>query len=108
MFIHFKIDQIVDKLLTKATRTFCKSVLAFPDSSPTLITVRKRSLRRLCFFTPVCQSFCSQGCVRSRGECVVVVGGGCGRGHACWGGCGREACMAGGHTWGGVAGGHAW
>ena len=25
------------------------------------ITTRKQSLRRLCFYTPVCQSFCSQG-----------------------------------------------
>ena len=48
-------------------------------------------------FTPVCQSFCSQG-----GVCVVGV---CGRGHVWWGTCvvggthGRGACMAGVCVW---------
>ena len=62
-------------------------------------------------FTPVCQSFCSQGGLRGWGACMVARGGMCG----CWGAC----VVAGGCVWllGGmhgcrgvcmVAGGHAW
>ena len=93
-----------------------------------IITARKRSLRRLCFYT--CLSFCPQGGLHSGGHAwwgvcvaggmhggggVCMVGGMCGRGHVSWG-----ACMAGGCAWwgacvargvwqGGMHGrGHAW
>ena len=85
-----------------------------------IITVRKRSLRRLCFYT--CLSVilftaggacmvqgCMAGGVHDRGhECWGGVHGKgvCmawdvhGRGHACQGGVhGRGVCMAGGHVW---------
>ena len=54
-------------------------------------------------FTPVCQSFCSQGGYAWWG---CVAGGMCGGGHVWWG-----ARMAGGHAWQGcVCGGRecAW
>ena len=69
------------------------------------ITARKRSLRRLCFYT--CLSFCPLG-----GACVVgghvwqgvcLAGGVCGGGHA-WQGrhAWQGACMAEGHAWQGA------
>ena len=84
-----------------------------------IVTARKRSLRRLCFYR--CLSFILftgggrawQGGVRGRGGVhgrggACVAGGGvrgrggmCGRGGAWQGG----ACVAGGHAW---RGGHAW
>ena len=61
-----------------------------PNCTP-LFTARKRSLRRLCFYT--CLSvilFTGGGVVcMARGVCLCV----------------RRACMAEGHVW---AGGHAW
>ena len=85
-----------------------------------IITARKRSLQRLCFYT--CLSFCPKGGVHGG------VGDVCGWGHAWWGGVhgGRVymaggLCMAGGmsgrgHAWQGACmareglhgGGHAW
>ena len=52
-------------------------------------------------FTPVCQSFCSQGWPCMAEGCVA--GGMHGEGHAWLGGmCGRGACMAGGCMVGGA------
>ena len=62
-----------------------------------LITARKRSLRRLCFYTSVCPQVCGGG--------ACVAGG-----HAWWGACVVGACVVGGvHGRGGVhGGGRAW
>ena len=82
-----------------------------------LVTARKRSLRRLCFYT--CLSFCSQGGVH--GERGVVHGEGGVRGEgggvhgkwgACvakWGACVVKGGMCGrGCLWWVAGGGHAW
>ena len=73
-----------------------------------IVTARKRSLRRLCFYT--CLSFCPQG-----GACMIAPGWvcGCSRGgawlfrDACVVALGRHVWLLGGHVWF-LSGGHAW
>ena len=88
-----------------------------------IITARKRSLRRLCFYRCLSVHSGEGACVVAGGACVVA------RGHAwlwgvvhgCWGhawlpggmhGCGGVCVVGRGHVWlwGAcmVAGGHAW
>ena len=68
-----------------------------------LITARKRSLQRLCFYR--CLSVHGRGSIHGMGAVHV-------RGQCAWQGgmCGRGHVWQGGHAWQGVclAGGHAW
>ena len=74
-------------------------------SSSTIFTARKRSLRRLCFYT--CLSFCPQGGACS-GGCLVrgvsALGGVCSGGCLLWGG-GLLQGVPGPGEWGACSGG---
>ena len=91
---------------TQSNQVYC--AYQFDRFSREIITARKRSLRRLCFYRYLSVhgggGVLGRG-VRGKGVCVA--------GRACMAGGmhGRGVCMAGGwHAWQGgcVAGGHAW
>ena len=94
-----------------ATRGSVGNQIQFPVDV-TIITARKRSLRRLCFYT--CGSVYGGGGGGLHGRGVCVAGSMCGRdGHACQGVCVWQGGMHGrgvqgggqGHAW---LGGHVW
>ena len=94
-------------LLLRAVRILLECILVRNVSTkcvspffPVIITARKRSLRRLCFYT--CLSFCPQG------VCVWLLRGMVAPGghvwllwgvHGCSGGGGMHGCSQGGHVW---------